>query len=329
MTIEKKEDRNKSKKEATSSSKIINNDDNSNKDEINKFIDEKIDLGNGDDAEQTEDKESDKIEKSEPKDSKKQTIFVIGFILAIILIMFALFLIPKFFVDDKRPLTESERNQLIADLHRQNLAGELLPEEGMIYNGYSLVYYDEFSVWNLQIFSTLYQAPIQLFMHFNPEEVVDVEVNNLDQLDTYYEKTLDANNNISEEIKSNENLSMFSYVDGFISQSYLVFDPGAFNGQSVGTVMGELTTNLGQSISLGLVPGCTESDQADCDSFGIIKNCENTNNPVIYLRNDPEQVSIDINDSCVTISGSNLPPNRDLTKAVDKFIYLSLGIIEE
>jgi len=274
---------------------------------------------------------NDQIEDKEMEDkeeAKKQTIFLFGTILAIIIIIVALFAIPKLFIDDKHELTTMQRNKLVEELHQKNKAGNLPDDGGILYNDFSFVLYKPFNIWNFQVYSSAYNALFNIYVHFTPLQLNEITVTGIENLDKFYENTLNENNGIVERINGNSSLSSFSFAGEFVGQSYLVYDPGVFVNQGLFTVVGEITTALGQSIGVGLVPGCTSSEYG-CGDYGNIISCDTTEDPVIYLKYS-EESSINITEDCITISGNNIDiENKNLMKAVDKFIFLSLRIMDK
>ncbi len=93
--------------------------------------------------------------------AKRSTKFFISLVIAIILIIVAIFVISK--LTKEKPLT-------IDDLHKLNLEGKLEPEDGIVYNGFSFVYLD--GLWYTQylVNDTLYEIPLR----YNPEQVKDI-----------------------------------------------------------------------------------------------------------------------------------------------------------
>jgi len=105
---------------------------------------------------------------------------------------------------------------------------------------------------------------------------------------------------------------------------YITFDLSNETGQDftiLALAAAELTQNMATAIDRTPVAACTNS-MGDACIERPIKTCENTNEPVIYLKEGGE-TKITLESSCVIVQGSQF----ELIKAVDRVLYSWYGII--
>ena len=74
-----------------------------------------------------------------------------------------------------------------------------------------------------------------------------------------------------------------------------------------------------------VIGACTqENTTGSCEEFNFsIKNCENTEEPVVYVKLD-EEAKVVGDGSCVTIQGSG----EDLIRATDRLFYIWFGVMK-
>jgi len=101
---------------------------------------------------------------------------------------------------------------------------------------------------------------------------------------------------------------------------YLTFDPGP-DLKYVALAASELSLNLKQVFNLSPVAACTVNVSEPCYDRPII-TCENTDDAVIYIREDPEAALL-LTDNCIIVQGEG----EDLARAADKLIWIQYGII--
>src|SRR3989344_212805 len=172
-------------------------------------------------------------------------------------------------------------------LHEKNLAGQLSPERGYLYNGFSFVKYE--GLWWTQRQDAGEQVKIPL--HFGPLEVEDIEISG----------TLSESFNRGEVV-------------------YISIDPEVVGGHYV-LAMRELSTNIAQGRSRNTEGACTK-ENAGCEDRRIV-NCENQQGvPVIELRNALES-RIELRGDCIIIQGQDY----GIVKAVDRLLLQWYGIM--
>ena len=115
--------------------------------------------------------------------------------------------------------------------------------------------------------------------------------------------------------------------DPFINEGkvYLTFNPGEQASEELAYVTLasiELSLNLKQSFGTDIISSCTEN-VSSCLGKPII-TCDNTNEPVIFLKYVEEDPKVEFKQNCVVLSGKE----KDLTKSVDRFLLLLYGIFD-
>ena len=170
----------------------------------------------------------------------------------------------------------------IDDLHQMNYDGDLNEEQGYIYNGYSVVRNDK--LWWTQVSGV--DEDLIIPLHFGPKDLVDVEVSG---------QVSDTFNN-----------------GGTI---YIAIDPRIAN-QYYTLAVSELSLNMAQGIGRYPEAACT-IDAKVCEGRKTM-SCDNTQgNPVIEFVLGGEKPTIELDSTCITLSGSN----ADLVKSVDRLLY--------
>lgn len=157
------------------------------------------------------------------------------------------------------------------------------------YNGFDFVYFDD--LWNFE-----WQRGNNLYnMHFyyNPEEALEIPVTTINPLSDVFQ----------------------------LETIYTTFDPLANNTLYFPIAQAELVLTIVRVFERFVVAGCSQNATLPCASQPIV-TCETTQAPVILLHQDPE-AKITIDDDCVILQGTD----KELIKAVDRFLYGVLGII--
>lgn len=186
----------------------------------------------------------------------------------------------------------------LEDYHKANRAGKDL-DNAYMYNSYSFVYYD--NLWYTQILNQYTGSVYDVPLHYAPKNVTDIAV--AGQMNVYF--ALIRNNTIN---------------SSYLSQTYLTFDPDNTQMQYVALASGELTQNLARTFSLAFIPACTKKD-ATCGSVPVV-SCENTKNPVIYLK-EANETAVFVNKNCITIQGKN----EELVRATDRLLFKLYNIM--
>ena len=170
----------------------------------------------------------------------------------------------------------------IDDLHQMNYDGDLKEEQGYVYNGYSVVRNDK--LWWTQV--TGVDEDLIIPLHFGPKDLLEVEVSG---------QVSDTFNN-----------------GGTI---YISIDPRIAN-QYYTLAVSELSLNMAQGIGRYPEAACT-IDAKVCEGRQTM-NCEDTKgNPVIEFVLGGEKPTVELDGSCIKLSGSN----ADLVKSVDRLLY--------
>lgn len=199
-----------------------------------------------------------------------------------VLLLIAIFLIPRFF---------SEGPETLSDIHKENLEQGKDSDTEYVYNGYSFVHYD--GLWYTQILNGVTGDLYDIPLHYGPKNLTDIVITG--DLDPFFSRVI--NGNIS-------NASL---------RYYLTFDPNSSDMGYIALASGELTQNLVKTFNIAPVPACTEENE-QCAAVPII-SCETTQEPVIFMKfGSPTLVYADGN--CITIQGEGI----ELVRAADRFI---------
>ncbi len=205
-------------------------------------------------------KREDKSTDEEPeKDSSKDTrnlLILIGSIALIFLIFVGLRFI---FTPEKHELT-------IEDLHKANLEGKLLPEQGYMYHGYSFVNYA--GIWHSQVQkgNTMYD----ITFNYDPKSVENITVEG--------------------------KLQRFSQT-----QVYITFDTNATAPKYITVANAGLSMSLAKGFQYNLTATCTNNESSVCQNNGVV-TCDDKDKPVIYFK-ESNETKIVLEDNCVTIQG--------------------------
>ncbi len=173
-------------------------------------------------------------------------------------------------------------------LHQENLKGDLDPEEGYVYNGYSFVKADGLWWTEMNKFGTLLKVPL----HFGPQELEEIPIVG----------TLNDSFNEGEEI--------FIAIDPQVQDKYYTL------------AISELSFNTVKGLDRKPVGSCTQENWA-CENRTIV-NCENTKGkPVIELALANE-TRVELRGTCIKVSGREY----GIVKGVDRILYQWYGVME-
>ena len=177
----------------------------------------------------------------------------------------------------------------IDELHQQNLAGKLKPEQGYMYNGYSFVKADGLWWTELNKFGTTLKVPL----HFGPKELESILVQgNLD--------------------------SRFNEGD----QLYITINPNITN-KYYSLAVSELSFNVVKGLDRTPVGSCTQANWA-CENRTIL-SCEQNpaHQPIVELdfQGDP---GIEIKGSCIKLTGDT---EFEIVKSVERLLYQWYGVM--
>lgn len=164
------------------------------------------------------------------------------------------------------------------------------------YNNFYFEYSPTVEIWKTQ-WQKNEQELYNIYFHFSPLEAEKVPI---------FEK-----NPLSEE----------SFTSNYF---YVTFDALDNNTNDYFKIaVAELDLALVRVFNREPVAACAENNTEPCHTRPI-KNCDNTDEPVFYLKQQGEPAII-LDDNCITITGSD----KDLIKAVDRLLYHWYRIIRE
>lgn len=176
------------------------------------------------------------------------------------------------------------------EMHAKNLAGELDPEEGYVYNGFSFVWYDK--LWFTQIHNPGTTSLYNTQLHFGPRDLTTVTLGH--------------------------GVEEFAVVPN----TYVTFDPTAVPLTHIALAAGELSLNLAVVLNITPVPACIKNETQACAKLPIINCAEDTTHPIIFLTQG-ENTEVLRKGNCLTISGKEM----ELVKALDRALLLWMGIM--
>lgn len=223
-----------------------------------------------------------------PDSSTSTSAFFIGLGLFIVVLL-AIFLIPRFFDQGPETLTE---------LHQETLEEDIDEEDRYTYNGYSFVYYD--GLWYTQIYNSISEDLYDVPLHYGPKNLTDIVI------------TGDVTPFFNAVLRGNISNTSLRY--------YLTFDPTDEALGYVALASGELSQNLVTTFNIAPVSACTIED-SQCTSVPLV-TCDSTAEPVIYITSGTPTL-IYANGNCITIQGED----ADLVRAVDRFLYKLYNIM--
>ena len=104
------------------------------------------------------------------------------------------------------------------------------------------------------------------------------------------------------------------------NKTYITFDPYDRDLKYIGLAIGDIDINLINVLGIEPIAACTKN-HSDCSNTPI-KNCENTNAPVILVQQDPVAF-VEQKGNCLIVQGDNF----ELVKAADKLLLYLYGIM--
>lgn len=218
-----------------------------------------------------------------PEEDKKDTKKVLAVILGIIMIFGVAGGIAYYKLQGAEPVT-------IEGLHEKNLKGELEPDEGYLYNGYSFVKYAD--VWYTQ----------------------------LEKGDTIYDVTFNNDPRSVEHIPVEGQLSENFVKDGKL---YITFDPQGRDLKWIAVANYGFSRSLAWAFGYEVKAGCTKNITSACGKAGVIK-CGDPDKAVVYFKEAVDERVI-LADDCVIVQGTA----EEIVDAKDRLLLRWYGIIEE
>lgn len=219
------------------------------------------------------------------KEEKKISDWVLIVSITAIVIIIALILGLKFLPGEKtQPKT-------IEDLHSLNLKGNLRPEQGYIYNGYSFVFAN--GLWYTQVQSPSGTNLFNIPLHYAPKALEDIT------------------------IEGKLNTSLFNSE----REIYITFDPLGQNLNYVALAVGEFDQNIIKAFNKIPIAACDKNETKACSTRPII-TCNNTDKPVLYLQQKPETKVI-YNNNCMIVQGIG----PEIVRATNRLLLKLYGIM--
>jgi hypothetical protein len=164
----------------------------------------------------------------------------------------------------------------------------------LTYENFEFVYFPETAIWKTQ-----WQRGKDLFniyFHYSPEEAETVPIVQV--------------NPLSESFNSPYYYMTFDPLDGNNTEYF-----------QIATL--ELKIALERVFNRALVGACIENSTVACHDRPI-KNCENTEEPVFYLKQSGS-ASIVLDGNCIIVSGQD----KELIRSIDRLLYHWYRIIPE
>lgn len=233
-------------------------------------------------AEERQGQVGDALRKGEDKKEGRNILILVGILVGVLL-----FSVGGFKVYDN--LTGMDVID-IDELHQENIEGNLDPEEGYMYNGYSFINIDD--LWQTDI--KKFDRWLRVRLHFGPREVEEVVT----------EGELDAEFNEGNEV-------------------YMAIDP-EFGNKYYTLALSEINLNVVQGIKRKPVAVCNKENETVCGAEREVLSCEDSKGkPVIELRWGGEP-KITLDGTCILISGEEY----GIVKAANRLIWQWYGLMD-
>jgi len=232
-----------------------------------------------------EDEEENSREIKQAKRISKSEIKYIAIVAAAIIIIFMFTLGDWSFGETQAP------GELPVDrLHEMNKEGDLDPERGYMYKGYSFVWED--GLWWTEFYAmeTLFKTPL----HFGPRDLGEVEITG----------------ELAPEFNAVEDVQIA--IDPDVRDKFYTL------------ALSELSLNLAKIMNRAPIGSCTKEAVA-CEGRPIVSCDDDEGLPTIELvLSNSTYSSVELNGTCIKISGNDY----GLSKAVDRLLYRWYGIMD-
>lgn len=203
------------------------------------------------------------------------------YLIAVVVLFFIGLLVALFFMKQPVPLS-------IDDYHEMNLNGELDPEDGYLYNGFSFVKVRGSWFTRLQRKDT--NESYHLEVRYGPRDVEEIPLS-----------------------------GDYAYLLTFNS-TFITFDPAGKDFPHVALAAADLSTNLVRVFATTPVAACTQPDEKACANRQIITCTQGI--PAIFIKEDPVPAVI-AEGTCITVQGEDF----DLVKAANRLLLAWYGIM--
>jgi hypothetical protein len=230
-------------------------------------------------AAQQENKGERKPTKEEDKKDTRNLLYVIGVVVLIVVIFIAVFVLYK----------PGPQVVTIDDLHAANLAGELPPEVGYLYNGFSFIKYENLWYSQLARNTTVYDVSF----NYDPKSVEDIPVEGKLVRDFVKDKRI-----------------------------YITFDPTGDYLSYVGVANFGLSRSLAWAFGYNMTAGCTKNVTSACQKAGVVL-CGDPDKAVIYFK-ETNETKVILDDTCVTVQGMG----PEIVRAKDRLLLRWYGMMD-
>lgn len=193
------------------------------------------------------------------KSIPKKFIYLVAAIIIIFIALLSYGTIKDYFSPPTGAIT-------INDLFLKNLQGELPPDQGYMYNGFSFVLFDGIWYSEIQYENKNFQIPL----HYGPKELENIPIKG----------------------KLNQNFDQ--------DEVYLTFNPLESDDYE-GVALMELAQNIAMIIHREPLAACDRNETQGCKNRPII-TCEDKDKAVIYFLHEPGP-EIELNGNCLILKG--------------------------
>ncbi len=176
----------------------------------------------------------------------------------------------------------------IDELHGENLAGRLKPDEGYLYNGFSFVKVND--QWWTRFQRTANGQTYNVQLRYGPRDLEDVSLKG----DYVYFLRFNA--------------------------TFVTFDPLGKNLSYVALAASDISQAMVKIFDIATFPACTRQDNISCTDLPIMECAPGK--PVIYLKQDALPF-VETMGTCIKLHGEGF----GLVKAVDRLLLGWYGIM--
>lgn len=224
-------------------------------------------------------KEENKPTKEEEKKDTRNLLYIIGGLILVFAIFIAISVLRN----------QGPKVVTIDDLHTANLAGQLPPEVGYVYNGFSFVKYE--NLWYSQLAKNA--TVFDVSFNYDPKSVEDIPV---------------------------EGSLMRDFVED--KRIYITFDPTGNYLSYVGVANYGLSRSLAWAFGYNMTAGCTKNVTSACQKAGVVL-CGEPDKAVIYFK-EANETKVMLDGTCVTVQGAG----PEIVRAKDRLLMRWYGMMD-
>ncbi|MBN1543843.1 hypothetical protein JW898_00095 [Candidatus Woesearchaeota archaeon] len=226
-------------------------------------------------------KEPEEQEESD-SDSRQDTKKLLALLAGVFGIFLLVILLLIFYRPENHVMTVDE-------LHEANLKGELKPNQGYIYHGFSFVNFA--GVWHSRVQKG--DTTYDITFNNDPKSVEDIPV------EGQLSRRFTQGNNI-----------------------YITFDTDATGTKYITVANAGLSMALIRGFGYNLTASCTNNESSICQKNGVV-TCGDKDKAVIYFKEAAEPKII-LSDNCVTVQGYG----PDMVRAKDRLLIRWYGMMD-